>query len=180
VETAAAAPIANEVVTASNDEVAAPSANEVVTAEAATDLAASETVADAPVANEPVAAPSRIEVDNTPVRTPAPVQPSFQQSIAAALEPASPTSYGISPPASFAAQPSSSANAAASYAARTESPVENAAPGLFDTPTSNEAASPAEAAADAAAMTTSDVAGATSEGTQPAENGEPDNATRQA
>jgi len=180
VETVAVAPVANEVVAAPDMEGTAPLANEMVTSEAATDLAASETVVDAPVANEPVAAPARVEVDNVQVRTPAPVQPSFQQSIAAALEPASRVSYGISPPASFATQPSASANAAASYAAHAESAADNAAPGLFDALPASEVSSPAEVAADSVATNADAVDEPAAEATQPATNDEADDATRQA
>ena len=176
VETVAAAPVANEVVATGDEPFAAPLVNEVVAAEVPTDLAASETVANAPVANERVSA--RVEVDSAPARTPAPSQPSFQQSIAAALEPASPTSHGISPPASFAAQPSGSASAAASHAARSEPADDNAAPGLFDTLPADEASSPAEAAADAVAA--SDAASEATEATPPAANDEADDAARHA
>ncbi|HWI25025.1 MAG TPA: Rne/Rng family ribonuclease, partial [Lysobacter sp.] len=179
VETVAAAPIANEAVATADEQFAAPLANEVVTAEAATDQAASETVADAPVANEPVVTPARVEVDSVPARNLAPVQPSFQQSIAAALEPASRTSYGISPPASFAAQPSGSTNAAASYAARSEPAADDSAPGLFDALPAGEASNPAEAAANAVAAG-SDAENETAEPTPPAANDEADDATRQA
>jgi hypothetical protein len=178
VESPAAAPMANGV-TATPVE-SATEANEVVTAEPVAETAASETVADAPVANEPVAAPSRIEFDAAPTRAPAPkTQPSFPRSIAAALEPVSPASYGISPPASLAAQPSN-ANAAANYAARSDAGSNAQAPGLFDALPPEAATSPAEAAADAVAGEGEDAAPAAHAAANDESPEQADDATRQA
>lgn len=117
-----------------------------VPASAATSAAApSDDVEDASPADETVVAASTPE----PIeRAPAPVpQPSFQQSLSAAMEPAGPTAHMISPPASLAAPPASNAGAAAMYGSWKDSSEADVAPGLFDAQPVDASTEPAEAAA---------------------------------